>query len=315
MNNNLILATKHEDAAIAKLNYYTFYLLNGKRKVFLGATPQDAYTNNQSYTDGQQPIMLIDEGITDSYLWEDESWVKKEDLKLGQGVGGILSDIVNENINHIALEKYNSIIYEFENKDQLMISLRWGHFIFGWTKYIEVTYGEYQVGNYGDYNNGNPEDHHYLMHETQYFHSNDVNEAQQIFINRLMSYKPYQVINTESRQLEDIHDHTLPEIIYGCNLTNQQELWLLGSLIRRLECQNDREVCTYIKAREQHDELYDHIQYYCDKLLITNQGQAHFDNESFLTKHFHWKFKVLERDACGPLRKGIKTEKGILAYG
>lgn len=310
-----ILSKKHVNTAIEKLNYYTFYLLNGQRKVFLGVDPQDAYTNNQSYTDGQQAIMMTDEGITDSYYWDDGSWVKKENFKLGQGIGGILSDITNGNISHNALEKYSAIFYEFENKDQLLISLKWGHFVFGWTKYIEVTYAEYQAGNYGDYGDNDQDTHHYLTCGSEYFHSNDITEALSTFTKRLTSAIPYQAINEDSRQLEDIYDHTLSEMIYGCNLTTQQELWLLGGLIRRLEPQDAKEVCTYIQAREQHDELYDQIQYYCDKLLITDKGQAHFDNESFLTKHFHWKFKVLEQDSFGPLKKGIMTEKGIIAYG
>lgn len=302
-----------------KLNYYTYYLLNGKRKVFLGVNEHDAYVNNQSYVDGQQAIAMIDEGITDSFNWKDNSWVAKEDFTIPViTVEGLGEATINQ-IKPEALELHKHICYDYPSKNQLSIALRWNHYHFGWVKVIEILHGEYQSGTYS---RDDKDGHHYLVNRSLYFRPNQAVEASEAFI-KLM-HDPSADVASES--LADIKDYQSCEIIYT-SLTEMQELWLLGSLIKRLDnlafdhgLVRDRFI--YID-RDRHygqdniliEEMYSQIQCYCDKLLITNNGNRRYDYEKYLSEKFGYKFTVGERDGFGCLSVCIHVNNGILVYG
>lgn len=307
----------------AQVQYYTFYLLNGKRKVFLGVDPQDAYTNNQSYSDGQQAIMMIDEGITDSYYWKDDTWVKKGTLQVPDITVAGLGKATIRNITPEVFNENNEITYTFHNKDQLILTRGWGLFIFGWTQYLEISYAEYQAGTYGDYDNDVQDECHYLICGSQYFEPSELDVAIETFLFRSRSSKPYNSVSAgEISSLGEIHSNQSFDAIYT-DLNNQQQVILLGSLIKRLELSSDIHNCikkgfiTRPDAKRYpilHD-IYQQIQYYADRYLITSDGQRDYGNEGILTKLFSYQFTTGSSDAFGPLSAVIKTQAGKLVYG
>lgn len=316
---SIALATKHsQDSA---LRYYTFYLLNGQRKVFLGVDPQDAYTNNQSYADGQQAIMLIDKGITDNFLWKDNQWVKKEAYNLGVLLNDLSQDTSIIDIGPDLLKQHDELYYEFENQDRVFIQYRWANFLQGWTKLIQIFYGEYQAGNYGDYNNSIPQEGSYLCNQLEYYSLDNAAAALNRFVEIISSGLVHGVGDSKRESVEEIRSKQYPDIIYT-DLNNQQQVVLLGSLIKRLEMHES--IGHFIKKGfirrpevEEHavlHEMYEHIMYYCDRYLITSDGQRDSGNEGILTKLFGYQFTPGETDAFGPLSMVIRTTVGKLVY-
>ncbi len=303
-----------------QLQYYTFYLTNGKRKVFMGYDAHDAYVNNQSKEDVKVPIAICEKGITNEYTWDDRdnTWIAKIHTTLIR-----VSDTAMVSDLTLAFLTSDHVNVEFANKDVLSYGVKWGHFAFGWTHYIEISYGEYQAGTYGDYDNGISTDHHYLTMGTQYFSVEDKETAIRIFADRVLSDKPHVAIpDTKCQSLEEIHDNMALDKIYT-NLNNQQQVVLLGSLINRL--QQYEHINRFIKKGfirrpsstecKEVQELYEHIMYYCDRYLITSEGHRDSGNEGILTQLFGYQFTVGESDAFGVLSMVIRTNAGKLVYG
>ena len=297
------------------LKYFTFYLFNGQRKVFLGSSAQDAYVNNQNFTDGKEAIMLIDEGITDSYIFDNGSWVKKEQFKFIVQNGEILTPIKPK-----ILDISSSVLYEYDNKDQLLLQKRWGNFAFGWTQYIELVYGEYNAGSYGDYDNDIKEDCHYMAMGSQYFFPNKEEEAISCFYERLKSDKPH--ISSISDSIIDINKEQSLHAIH-VNMSKSQKLWMLGSVLKRVEKIPGIEECVlngFISRTLSEDNkklvlFLDYIDFYADDLLIKDNGQRNILAEEYIKTHFGFDFTVEESDSFGPLSVSIKTSKGKKVYG
>ena len=293
----------------SQLKYYTYYLLNGQRKVFMGISQQDAYLNNQSYTDGQQAIMLIEEGISDRYYWKNQSWNNKEILYLTEKPAIILPHV---------FDYRSEVHYAFENKDILYMSLKWGHFSLGWVQYKEVGYASYQQGSY---DGSDMDDHHYITSGIQYFDPSHTTQAIKAFMERMGSDKPQSPTDT-GISLQNIRDLQSPDTIYG-DMSDPRKIWLLGSLLKRLDLLAIEEGMVFegfiridrTDSPTMVEELFDQIQYYCDQLLITHTGKRNREAESLLTKHFHYRLSQGEVDGFGELTMCIHLNSGKLIYG
>ena len=302
------------------MNYYTFYLMNGQRKVFLGSDPQDAYCNNQTYKDGQLPIAYQEEGITDNYRWVTDTceWLPIEPLV-----------ITHENINSVQPVEYflalqltvhNKIVIELDS-NQLILEVKWENTEYGWLNFIEIRFERAMI-----HFETCTQDQPYIKEGIEYYSPDQGNEAISALIIRANNDLPSFILSNKTT-LEDIYDQQSSIAMYNWEMDSTQKTWLLGSLIKRVETHKD--IDKYIVETKGGKficrpgvnvdillrTIMDQIDYYCDEVLITDDGQRKYICEEFITKYFGFKFTVGENDAYGPLLMVIQTNSGKLVYG
>lgn len=254
------------------LKYHTFYLINGLRLVFLGVDFQDAYCNNQSYTDGLRPIQVQKEGIDDSYYWDVDVqvWVEKRSLVIQENQALSNLDLLRTIIIQ-QLPIVSEIIIKEPNGNEFIISLGWSQWAVGWVNMIEMTYGEYEADE--PVIIGDEVIEYDVMHEgyynclgTEYFHPTDIERVAEIFVGRL-------ILDDRSKEtgngvtVDAILQHPSYESIYT-NLTEPQELRLLGQLTLRLSQQEEPNADTKLLTAQ--------VRHYANKLLADTDKHYEF---------------------------------------
>ncbi len=244
------------------LQYYTFYLFNGQRKVFLGVDPQDAYTNNQSYADGLRPIQIQKEGIDNDYYWDVDVqvWVEKRSLVIQEDQALSNLDLLRTIIIQ-QLPLVSEIIIK-EANNEFIISLGWSQWGIGWVNMIEITYGEYEA----DDPNATGDEGYYNCLGTECFHPTDIERAAEMFVGRLiLDDRSKETGNGET--VGAILQQQSYESIYT-NLTEPQELRLLGQLTLRLSQQEEPNVDTKLLTAQ--------VRHYANKLLADTDKHYEF---------------------------------------
>lgn len=201
------------------LQYYTFYLENGQRKVFLGIDPQDAYINNQSPIDSQQVIILVEQGVTDNYYWKDNSWVKKTTYQY----------TLQQQLTPELLQNSKAIVYWISESENIRISYEWTNdgLYCCYTKIIVLRYIDDNA-----YDDWIPEEDFY----SKIYCTHAVNHALNVFIQSCNACRLVHPNNDEFHRyfLTSIIDEDSYDDIFGM-LTKQQLLWMLGSLLKRVD--------------------------------------------------------------------------------
>lgn len=231
--------------------------------MFLGVDFQDAYCNNQSYTDGLRPIQIQKEGIDNDYYWDVDVqvWVKKVTLAIKEDQAlSNLESLKTTIIQQLPLVSEISIVEP--NNNELIISLGWSQWDIGYGEVIEIVYGEYEA----DDPNATGDEGYYNCLGTECFHPTDIERVAEIFIGRLIlddrsketgnGVMPYAIIQNQSY-----------ESIYT-NLTEPQELRLLGQLTLRLSQQEEPNADTKL--------LTNQVRHYANKLLTDEDKHYEF---------------------------------------
>ena len=165
------------------VNYFTLYWLDGSRTVIKGPTVEEAFTIAGYGAGAIHAIDWYDNGVTDTHNFVGKNqWVKKEPLKVKFSEFNIES--TPENIQDLCnkLKQHSYIEVQFENQDVLSIQDRYSHFVYGWTRIIEVVFGEYFPYPYHE---ETEKGDHWMSSNSEYFDPSKPEQAIQAFLERL----------------------------------------------------------------------------------------------------------------------------------
>lgn len=280
------------------LNFYTFYLFDGSRKVFLGVSPDDAYLNSQPYSEGQRAIMYETLGITAKYHYslvdDTKLWVTRVPYCCNRDQA-LQEDIIS------VFNEHHAICVLYPNLDTLKLQRGWIQLVGrGWVEKIEVSYQRYGEKSYTG---------------VQYFSPEQTNDAVYSFTQRLISEPASETMDAHDKPLDIIYESQTPDQIFVA-LSEPEQLWLLGSFIKRFEQHEalpKRPKKTVIQPDKlQHPDLimlYKFIQFYAGKWFTTGHCQHDTTAREFVERYFYISTTQVDDEGM------IHTDKGIIPYG